>query len=157
MKQRIKRTLLSLAIYSSFVICQLSFVPSPAFAQLCPPEAPNCNNPATQTNPIGTVDTPGGSLPTVKNPNTFVANFIRTLILLILIIAFVIATIWMIIAGMQFIFAGGDPKNISTAWSRIYWGIIGLVVVLASFAIIKMVETFFNVQIISNGLTLPRI
>lgn len=108
-------------------------------------------------NPIGPINPPSGSVPEVSNPNTFVSSFVRTLISAFLIVAFIIAVIWMILAGIQFITAGGDPKNISTAWSRIYWGIIGLVVVLGSFAIIKMVETFFNVKIISDGLTLPRI
>lgn len=110
-----------------------------------------------QQNPIGVINPPGASLPKANDPNAFVASVVRTLISLLLIVAFVIAVIWMIIAGIQFVTGGGDPKAVSAAWGRIYWGIIGLVVVLGSFAIIVMVEKFFKVNIISQGLKLPRI
>lgn len=37
-----------------------------------------------------------------------------------------------IIAGYQFISAGGDPKNISKAWEKIWQSLIGLLVVAGS-------------------------
>lgn len=105
---------------------------------------------------IGKIDS--GALPTIQgNENTFVAGVVRNGLQLLIIIAFIIDLIWTILAGFQFIFAGGDPKNISTAWSRIYWGLIGMAIIMASFAIIRIVELFFGFNIISNGLSLPRI
>jgi len=99
------------------------------------------------------------NLPSIPSggENSFVAGIVRNGIQLLLIVAFIIDLIWIILAGFQFIFAGGDPKNISTAWSRIYWGLIGMVIVMSSFAIIKLVELFFGVNLISGGLSLPRI
>jgi hypothetical protein len=106
---------------------------------------------------IGTIS--NSDLPKISagSENSFVAGVIRNGLQLLLIIAFIIDLIWTILAGFQFIFAGGDPKNISTAWSRIYWGLIGMAIVMASFAIIRIVEIFFGFNIISNGLSLPRI
>ena len=52
--------------------------------------------------------------------------------------------------------ASGDEKAVSSAWAQIYWGLIGLVVVVGAFAIINLAETFFNIQIISGGFSLPR-
>ena len=104
---------------------------------------------------IGTINPPA-SIPTAgTNPSSYIAGFIRAGIWLLIIAAFVIAIIWTIFAGYRFIFAGGDEKNIAAAWSQIYWGLLGLVIVVGAFAIIKMVETFFKVNIISGGFQLP--
>lgn len=100
--------------------------------------------------------TPPADIPTAgADPSAFVAGIIRAFIQILIIAAFIIALIWTIFAGYSFIFAGGDPKNISQAWSRIYWGLLGLVVVVGAFAIIKLVETVFDVTIISGGFQLP--
>ena len=105
---------------------------------------------------LGTITPPAGIPTTGADPSAFVAGIIRAFIQFLLITAFIIGLIWMIFAGYSFIFAGGDPKNISSAWSRIYWGLLGLVVVVGAFAIIKLVETAFNVTIISGGFQLPQ-
>ncbi len=105
---------------------------------------------------LGTINP--GTLPIVNgDPTSFVASTIKAGISLLLIAAFIIDLIWTIIAGIRFITAGGDPKTVGQAWSQIYWGLIGMVVVMGSFAIIKLVETFFGVNIISGGITLPTI
>lgn len=103
---------------------------------------------------VGTITNPG--LPdTGPNPSGFIAGFVRGGISLLLIVAFIVALIWTIFAGFRFIFAGGDEKAIAGAWSQIYWGLIGMVVVMGSYAIIKLVETFFGVNILSGGFQLP--
>lgn len=105
---------------------------------------------------VGTIRPPAGfGIPTTNDPQTFVAGLVRNGILLMIIIAFVVDLIWTILAGYRFILAQGDPKTISAAWSQIYYGLIGLAVIMASFAIIRMAETFFKVDIISSGLRLP--
>lgn len=105
---------------------------------------------------LGRIQPPPGTVPDVGgDPSGFVAKLIRNGIEILLISAFIIALVWMIFAGYSFIFAGDDPKAVSSAWSRIYWGLLGLVIVVGSFAIIKLVETVFNVTIISGGFQLP--
>lgn len=99
---------------------------------------------------LGKIDPPA-NVPTVTgDPSAFVGKIIQNSLTLLITVAFVIALIWTMIAGIRFITAGGDPKTISSAWSQIYWGLIGLVVVLGSFAIINIVQTFFGVQILNN-------
>lgn len=109
----------------------------------------------TQAN-LGRI-TPPADVPSGGNPNFLVGSIIRNSIQLLLIASFVIALIWTIIAGLRFIFAGGDEKTIASAWSQIYYGLIGMAVIMGSFAIIRLVEVFFKVNIISGGLVLPRI
>ena len=103
---------------------------------------------------VGTIDP--GSLPNPGgDPTGFVAGIIRGAIQFLLITAFIVALIWTIFAGFRFIFAGGEEKSISGAWSQIYWGLIGLIVVGGAFAIIKLVEGFFKINIVSGGFFLP--
>ena len=106
---------------------------------------------------IGTIIPPPGTIPVGGgSPQVVVANIIRNGITLFILVSFIIALIWMILAGVKFVTAGGDEKQVSSAWSQIYWGLIGLVVVVGAFAIIRLVEHFFRVQIISGTFILPR-
>src|SRR3989304_4151769 len=99
---------------------------------------------------LGTITPPSGTVPEAADPSAFVASLIRNGISLLIITAFVVDLIWIIFAGFRFIFAGGESKNISSAWSQIYWGLIGMVVILGSFAIIKLVQTFFGVDLLTT-------
>lgn len=104
---------------------------------------------------LGTI-TPPNTVPTTSgDPSAFIGGLISGVIQLLLISAFIIALIWMIFAGYGLIFAGDDPKKVSSSWAKIYWSLIGLVIVIGAFAIIKLAETFFGVTIISGGLQLP--
>ncbi len=104
---------------------------------------------------LGTINPPGG-VPTVGgNPSNFVAGLIRGSISMLLIGGFILSFIWIILAGFRFITSGSDSKSVSSAWAQIYWGLIGMIVVLGAFAIIKLVETFFGVTIVSGGFQLP--
>lgn len=109
---------------------------------------------------VGNINPPPGvpGLPP-NDPNAasvFVAGLVRNGIAVLLIVAFIAALLWTIFAGFRFVFSGGDEKAVSSAWSQIYWGLIGMVVVMGAFAIIKLVEIFFNTNIISGGFQLPQ-
>ena len=99
---------------------------------------------------VGTIAPPAGVPTTGGDPTSFVAGLVRGIISWLILGAFVIALFWTIFAGYRFITAGGDEKSIGSAWAQIYWGLIGMLVVLGSFAIIKLVEIFFDVNIITN-------
>ncbi|OGD86533.1 hypothetical protein A2870_01895 [Candidatus Curtissbacteria bacterium RIFCSPHIGHO2_01_FULL_41_11] len=106
-------------------------------------------------NPLGKIAPQPGTVPdTGGDPSGFVASLISSGISLLITVAFVVGLIWMIFAGYSFIFAGDDPKKVTSAWSRIYWGLIGLVIVVGSYAIIKLVETVFKVQFLSGPFSL---
>ena len=105
---------------------------------------------------LGTISPPPGTVPDIgADPSVFVATLIRNGITLLLISAFIVDLIWTIFAGFRFIFSGGESKNISSAWSQIYWGLLGMAIIIGSFAIIKLVETFFGVTVISGPFNIP--
>ena len=105
---------------------------------------------------LGTIE-PQPTIPKVEgDPSSFVAGIVSAGLQLLLIIAFIVALIWTILAGYRFITSGSDEKAVGSAWAQIYWGLIGMVVVLAAFAIMRLVETFFGVDIISDTFLLPQ-
>lgn len=62
-------------------------------------------------------------------------NFLNNLLKLLIVVAGLYALINLIFAGYQFISAGGDPKNVEKAWSKIWQSLLGLFIVAASFAL----------------------
>lgn len=75
---------------------------------------------------------------------------IRAIIRLILLIAFLIAFVMLLVGGIRWILAGGDEKSVEKARNTITAALIGLVIVLVAYALIRLVEIFFKVNIISN-------
>lgn len=54
---------------------------------------------------------------------------------LIIVIAGLYTFLNIILAGWQFLSAGGEPKNITKAWEKIWQSTLGLVIIAASFII----------------------
>lgn len=86
-----------------------------------------------------------------------VIDIVRGIIQFILVVAFVLAFIMLLIGGIRWITAGGDEKAVGSARNMITAALIGLVIVLVAFALIKLVETFFGVSIISGGVEIPKV
>lgn len=86
-----------------------------------------------------------------------IVDIVRAIIQFILVVAFVLAFIMLLIGGIRWITAGGDEKAVGSARNMITAALIGLVVVLVAFALIKLVETFFGVSIISGGVAIPKV
>ena len=98
-----------------------------------------------------------GLVPSQLTPINNIISVVRNAIRFILLIAFVLAFVFLIIGGIRWITAGGDEKAVGSARGMITAALIGLVVVLVSYALIVLVETFFGVQIISGNVNLDTI
>ena len=96
-------------------------------------------------------------VPNELQGNTDIIQIVRAIIRFILLIAFVLAFIFLLIGGLRWITAGGDEKSVASARGMITAALIGLVIVLLAFAIIKLVETFFGVTIVSGNLSIPTV
>ena len=101
---------------------------------------------------------PSGELvPKGIRPINNIVSVIRTIIQFILVVAFVLAFVMLLIGGIRWITAGGDEKAVGSARNMITAALIGLVIVLVAYALIKLVETFFGINIISGGVNIPQI
>ncbi len=81
---------------------------------------------------------------------TNIVAIVRGIIEFILVIAFVLAFIMLLVGGIRWILAGGDEKAVGSARNTITAALIGLVIILAAYALIRVVETFFKINILTN-------
>lgn len=99
----------------------------------------------------------------IKNPlptayqNAVGANgglmlFLTNVLRLVFVVAGIYAFINFIIAGFQYMNAAGDSKALTAAWDRIWQSFIGLIVIIASFALAALMGQllFGNPQFILN-------
>ena len=96
-------------------------------------------------------------VPGTIRPINNAVNVVRGIIQFILVAAFVAAFVFLLIGGIRWILAGGDEKAVAGARGTITAALIGLVIVLVAYAIIRLVEIFFSVSIITGGVTIPTI
>lgn len=78
----------------------------------------------------------------------FLAHFLPSFIGLLLTfgaIAFFFMLLW---GAVSWILSGGDKAHLEAAKSRITSAIVGMVLLIGSFAIVKLIETFFDVNIL---------
>jgi len=83
-------------------------------------------------------------------------TILRNIIIILFVFAAILAFVFIVIGGIQWITAGGDPKAAGSARDRITAAVIGLVIVVAAFAITLIVTSALGIDIFkTGGITLP--
>ena len=102
-------------------------------------------NPAIRPN-VGTgLGNAAGSSQDISILSTYMANFIK----LSFIIGGVWAFFWLLIGAVEYIMAGGEKEKIGQAKKKMQESIIGLVVLLSSYAIFKLINLVFGINILN--------
>jgi len=70
---------------------------------------------------------------------TGLVPLLTNILRLVFVGAGIFAFINFIIAGFQYMNAGGDSKALTAAWSRIWQSLLGLVVIVLSFALASLI------------------
>lgn len=65
----------------------------------------------------------------------------------IMIIFFLVATVFIIMAGFKYLTAGGDPAEIESAKHMLTYAVVGIVVGLLAFSIPAILRQFLNVNV----------
>jgi hypothetical protein len=98
--------------------------------------------------------TPQGTIgDTVKNIT--VGGIVSTAITWILIIAAIIFFFMLLIGGISWLTSGGDEQKVAGAKGQITNALIGLAIVLAGWAIVTLVGSFFGIEF--GSFTLPSV
>ncbi len=97
----------------------------------------------------------GNSTVNLQPPSTFgnlvnitIPNIIPVVINTILIVAALVALVFLIIGGIKWITSGGDKAAVESARGTITAALIGLIIVFAAWAVIRLIELFFNIHIL---------
>ena len=83
---------------------------------------------------------------TIPNPikAETISELIKDIADLIFWVALAIVPLMIIIGGIMFLFAGGDPQKVGRAKSLLFWSVIGLAVLLLAQAIAAVIETIIG-------------
>jgi len=96
---------------------------------------------AVDTSLIGTIANPMPSgYKNLTGANGGLILFFTNILRLVFIVAGIYAFVNFILAGFQFMTAAGDSKAIGAASSRIWFSLLGLVVVVGSFALAALIS-----------------
>jgi hypothetical protein len=74
-----------------------------------------------------------------------------SLVMLVVALVFFFILIW---GGLKWVMSEGDQKAVESARGQITNALIGLAIVFAAFAIMKLIETIFGISLLS-GLKIP--
>lgn len=81
---------------------------------------------------VGKIENP---LPKYGGVTTGLTALLSNILRLVFIVAGIYAFINLIIAGFAYMTAGGDAKQLTQAWSRIWQTLLGLAIVAGSFVL----------------------
>lgn len=83
-----------------------------------------------------------------------VPGIISGAISLILLVVALVFFFILIMGGLRWVMSEGDQKNVEAARNQITNALIGLAIVFAAFAIMKLIQTIFGINIL-GGLAIP--
>lgn len=78
-----------------------------------------------------------------------IPEIVPVVIRVIFVVAALVALIFLVVGGIKWITAGGDKAATESARGTITSALVGLMVVLAAYAIIRLVELFFGIHILT--------
>lgn len=98
------------------------------------------------TNPVYT-----GALKTFETEGggSFLKTYLPNAIGLLFVAGTVFFMFMMLFGAVQWIVSGGDKAAIESARGRITSALVGVIILFSTFAIIKIIETFFGIDILT--------
>ncbi len=120
----------------AFLLLFLFLLPQPVLAQ----ESPWSDCMVTLKNEA---DDPIATVPTIKCSEVI----FQIILNLAMEIAVVVLFIFLIIGGFRFMFAGGDPKATESAKNTLTYAILGLVLLIGIWLILRFIEYFTGIQV----------
>lgn len=85
---------------------------------------------------------------TIGSLTTLVSNIIRAVIMFSGVVLFVM----LLSGGISFLFSGGDQKKLEKAKGTITNAFIGLIVLVGSYLILKLIQTITDVDVTTFGI-----
>lgn len=77
---------------------------------------------------------------------TTIGDVVSAVVPFILSISGVIVFVMLIYGGILYLTSAGDPKNVEKATKTITYSLIGLIVIVASYSIMRFIQTVFGLE-----------
>ena len=92
------------------------------------------------------------SFPEGKVPFTNLGNLLSNALIILFFFAAVLAFVFIVVGGIQWITAGGDKIAAQSARDRITAAVVGLLIVVAAFAITLIVTSVLGINIFGGDI-----
>lgn len=92
---------------------------------------------------------PQGEFANLGSEQITIGSIVGALITIVLIVAAVIFFFMLIIGGIKWILSGGDKAQTESARNQVTAAIVGLVIVFAAFAVGRLVQALFGINVFS--------
>ena len=89
--------------------------------------------------------------------NLTIGNVISAVVGILLLISAILAFLFLILGGIQWITSGGDKAGMETARNKITAAIVGLIIVAAAWAIMVLIGQFIGFDILKGNVPIPTI
>lgn len=80
--------------------------------------------------------------------NTSLTKIVTTGISFLLVLAALIALLYLILGGLKWITSGGDQAKLSSARSQITYAVIGLTIAFGAFILVSFIGHIFGAQVL---------
>jgi len=80
-----------------------------------------------------------------------VSTIFSNALTIMIILCIVLALIFIVYAGIQWITSGGDKTKLQAARAKLTWAIVGIIIALAAFFIVSLIGYFFKVDLLKFG------
>lgn len=82
-----------------------------------------------------------GDVATIQSFETLFSNVVQVIVLLAGMVLFIM----FVVSGFTFLFSGGDPKKLEQARGTLTNAIVGLVVIVAAYLLLRLIAVFTGV------------
>ena len=86
---------------------------------------------------------------------TNLGDLLGNIVTLIFIVGALVFFFMLVIGGIQWMLSGGDKAATESARGRITAALIGLVIIFAAWAIMKLIETFLGIKFLGEEIDIP--
>lgn len=97
----------------------------------------------------------------IQQPSTVtvnqIGNVISAVVGILIIVAAILAFLYLIIGGIQWITSGGDKAGMEAARGKITQAIVGLIIVAAAWAVMVLAGQFIGFNILGGKFNIPTI
>lgn len=90
-------------------------------------------------------------------PDVKIGDVISAVVGILLLISAILAFLYLIMGGIQWITSGGDKAGMEAARNRITAAIVGLIIVAASWAVMLLIGQFIGFDILKGNVPIPTI
>ena len=84
----------------------------------------------------------------VVNPSATISGIVGNLAGVILTVGGIVAFVWFLLGGLNWILSGGDKAKMEAAKNQITQGVVGLAILASSFAIFRVIQSLLGLSIV---------